>query len=973
MTQRYDLRSQIIPTVLDNTDDDRKHGNSKFQTTDLVYLLSQPEVFKHDTHSDFERMISLADTALMDGAWQNEDRTAYNGRRGTATVFLRSSNDSNNVRAVDYDGESDYYYARDRALGVCPALRLNLPSDSISARSASKIFFWRTKPTERDENFNLDTLNIQSRKNNSGKVLYHTLQIGEKDQTKVNAQLNEKLEQLYNGGKLNEELTCTGRLWTSDGQKQNERGFLAKKNPEFEYKGEKYVRRVVTKIRDDRGRDLYSDGSMTGTTKPGTPAWVKVEPITMKIRNWDDLPKTINPDGTGKATCFELVTEQAIIANIPFYPYGGDNNRTFWQNSTIRGFLNGINVCNIQQNGNTRYTANRGGDFTATGNFLDESFNLAREATQEYTVPDGTTELCDSAFEGCVGIKKITIPASVQTIGKRVFTGCDFKYSYRNKDGGLVFASELPEKGKDATDVMDFSSMAKAFSDFDYSYLICSNQGIDGISQLGEILSKGRVTIPFNYASEMARIGKIDQLLVNTNFKFYKSELSAIVDRFGDQPEEEKIAFMKTAQALGCFSGEKMKDKDGKEKEAIAQKASMVLADAVKNGQLEIGQFNKLFKDLPLGLKPNQDMLKFISNALDINGTSEGFKMYLAENKRKKANGLDLLLYLEKDHHFKGIMAKVMTDFSIAEGHRVGVEMVNGQPQQKRFSWEEAFRSYYTTAQITGVTQENRDIADQLMKLNIKNNSSYADVADGDVKKLRQKVFEEATELRMTAKAKQMPSHVLGKPFSEKSLLEQIEDVQKKTDEEIVGATRFMHQMLDKYDARNAVLGFLVDCCGTLTSTYYGRNIARATMSADDVQNLVIIDSKNKDEIMAKMTMYIDEKHGYAVGNEFDVRREFREGKYREQVFQAFLRGVRDFVAEYDKQHPDNPMKKVTVGMNNTKLEEETERFTQAKKVLEVPEEYNFKDAADRQFVLYDSKSPQKLAEQIAQQKEREA
>ena len=32
------------------------------------------------------------------------------------------------------------------------------------------------------------------------------------------------------------------------------------------------------------------------------------------------MPKSINQEGNGKAKYFDLIAEEAIIANIPFYP-----------------------------------------------------------------------------------------------------------------------------------------------------------------------------------------------------------------------------------------------------------------------------------------------------------------------------------------------------------------------------------------------------------------------------------------------------------------------------------------------------------------------------------------------------------------------------------------------------------------------------------------------------------------------------
>ena len=112
--------------------------------------------------------------------------------------------------------------------------------------------------------------------------------------------------------------------------------------------------------------------------------WVRVEPIVWKIQNWSELPKEINPNGNGVAEYIELVTEQAIIAGMNFYPTEDDENAELWQNSTIRGYLNGINVNNIKSNGNLEFGAPHGGDFSS-GGFLQEAFDCELEKTNIFS------------------------------------------------------------------------------------------------------------------------------------------------------------------------------------------------------------------------------------------------------------------------------------------------------------------------------------------------------------------------------------------------------------------------------------------------------------------------------------------------------------------------------------------------------------------------------------------------------------
>ena len=53
-----------------------------------------------------------------------------------------------------------------------------------------------------------------------------------------------------------------------------------------------------------------------------------------------------------------------------------------YQNSTVRGFLNGINVCNLKENGNPKFAAPNGGNFANCG-FLQEAFIFHKDLLKE--------------------------------------------------------------------------------------------------------------------------------------------------------------------------------------------------------------------------------------------------------------------------------------------------------------------------------------------------------------------------------------------------------------------------------------------------------------------------------------------------------------------------------------------------------------------------------------------------------------
>ena len=131
------------------------------------------------------------------------------------------------------------------------------------------------------KNQNMDLYKIAPVVGNGGLILYHTIEFGEYPKTYVGDKLNKKLEREMLRGALK----ATGKEYIANYDDGN---FFY--NSEYEYLGEKYVR-TINKYYNDNS--IFLDGSKP--PKYGTLLWVKVEPITWIIKNWEDMPKEINP------------------------------------------------------------------------------------------------------------------------------------------------------------------------------------------------------------------------------------------------------------------------------------------------------------------------------------------------------------------------------------------------------------------------------------------------------------------------------------------------------------------------------------------------------------------------------------------------------------------------------------------------------------------------------------------------------
>ena len=326
-----------------------------------------------------------------------------------------------------------------------------------------------------------------------------------------------------------------------------------------------------------------------------------------------------------------------------------------------------------------------------------------------------------------------------------------------------------------------------------------------------------------------------------------------------------------------------------------------------------------------------------------------------------------MVLNLEKNH--PGIFANAITNFNDVKAARESLDE-NGKP--KKVSWEEAFVKFYYKNQYKGVTKENEDIAELFSK-----------------KGLSQNTFEMAKSLREEGKQNNIPEHILEEPLKEDTILESIEKLKKQTEQELSNGKeiieelyekQFTYEWLSKNDPHNSIMGLFCSCCGSITSSAYGKDIAKSSIIAPDVQNIVVRNSNGN--IISKGTMYLNKDQGYAVINDFELNAQYRhheksEGRYdveenskdekeRELIFKAFQRGLKAFTEKYDQKNPNKPIKQINIGMGYNRLKKQVERFKKETSNLTVPAEYSFKDAESMQYILYkkDEKQIEKEGDQ---------
>lgn len=305
---------------------------------------------------------SATDYALMNGAGQFRKQLDKDyGFFSPSNELLRNyETRGGNDRGLQYVSGSEGYAARcpntsihGEIYGIRPCMRLNLEYFLELFRQDKSTF--DVKPVK----------NIYL-----GDELYYTLALGVYPQKKLRDQSSVSTQTIISQPAND----CKKYL----GYLKDDLQFTV--SSEFPISGTTKCVDVATKERDSLiGPATFADSKKV----PDQPQilFARVSPITWVIRNWDALPKEINPNGNGTAKHIDIMTDKLIMAGIPYHMILNNKKMEtyLWQNSTVRGVLNGINVNYISNNGNPQYSCAGGGDFSQSPSFLSTAFDLTYE------------------------------------------------------------------------------------------------------------------------------------------------------------------------------------------------------------------------------------------------------------------------------------------------------------------------------------------------------------------------------------------------------------------------------------------------------------------------------------------------------------------------------------------------------------------------------------------------------------------
>ena len=141
----------------------------------------------------------------------------------------------------------------------------------------------------------------------------------------------------------------------------------------------------------------------------------------------------------------------------------------------------------------------------------------------------------------------------------------------------------------------------------------------------------------------------------------------------------------------------------------------------------------------------------------------------------------------------------------------------------------------------------------------------------------------------------------------------------------------FSYEWLPKQDYDNLILGKYCSCCAHLLGAGAGIMRARSQIMISFIF-LTLISAyfynlhhkyirNTNNEIIAKMTIYVNKEEGYAVFNTTEINAIYRDADSLDKIYKAFLRGTKAFVERYNENN-DIPITIVSIGEYRNILKE---------------------------------------------------
>lgn len=515
-------------------------------------------------------------------------------------------------------------------------------------------------------------------------------------------------------------------------------------------------------------------------------------------------------------------------------------------------FSSCINLCQVDP----------GSHLERIGSFAFEGCRNLREIT----LPKTVMLIEDMAFADC-GVQKIEV-SNITCINGTAFDGTELKYIYNGES--VVYSSTKQENLSNYKeyDLSLYYKHIDGFNILDERYRKENSLRDNFIKQLEKENVKVSEDIFFSICSNEKILNEIETL------KWYKK----LYKKVETSQSYDKSALFKIGLVLGLFKNpfeDKIITKSGAKNVNVdyGQKAYEFLRLQFDRGLLTEFNLNSLFGFVKIDFPFNSTLARFFEE----NGN------------------FDKLLFQEERQH--GFLNQTINQFEEIQS----TNLAKNASVRQLAPTVEKFVQYLQDFQFIGVNDENKNIADEVGKF-------FSE----------QENFDMSLDIVKEAIDNKAPHHLLNKKLKDeiddiceidKTIYKELKKITGHLNEKI--ENNFSYEWLDKYDPKNLTLGMYCTCCAHLLGAGFG--IMRSSIVRNDMQNLVV--RNENDEIVAKGTLYVNKKQGYALFNTFEVNDSKTPSfidKYK--VYEKFKKATKDFVDEFNKENPQTPLNKVLVG-----------------------------------------------------------
>ena len=513
---------------------------------------------------------------------------------------------------------------------------------------------------------------------------------------------------------------------------------------------------------------------------------------------------------------------------------------------------------------------------------------------QEVSIPN-VRRIENNAFQNCFRLRICQTGEELKVIDKNAFSGCKKLHHFS-------LPTEIFYIGERA---LPFYTIIKHSDGFEF----CNNV-YGSLRKIGNVI-KSVVASPNNILFiNPKNYGEINLLLRCWDNKekllqdIKRENVRYAYQYYYDEMDSEKfVNFVKNADNKFCdVLLSNCKNMNDNNKKAIL-KLFYNLGGYV--GSVQIHKISKKGNEQDNSIDYSQKVAEFIKrqikdksinwSAILANMELDGFKKEYSDFILKDDNFVELM---KREIVYPNTIARSYNEFDDIQ--RTNSSNKGNQRQLK--PTVKVIVNYFLQNRYNDITPETEKIAELFDKF-----------------KINQRGFDIAKEINQTRKQNHIPDNIFSVDSANNDLLDSVHqannNVAKISNDILQNEKNFEYQFewLKKSDPINFMLGKYCNCCAHINGNGFG--IMNASIIRPDVQNLVV---KNQSgEIIAKATMYINKDERYGVINTFEVS---NKEKNKEEIFNAFLRGIDYFVKIYDQINKTNTIEKIAVGMKNNSL-----------------------------------------------------